>query len=206
MNAVDLAKPFVLRCPNCMAPSAMSEPGTITRCEYCDCPMVWEPVQSLSRDDSRITRLKAEVRSSGSAGGSIMGFGPVAIAANSNGIIQITPQMPFRGRLLYIPPQYAPNFVINNFMIGMRSQFITANAIPASRCSVGEGLEMNMVNAFPGQFMTLDVQNISMQAQTIMGAITGDVAAEGPGMNMRFLDSKSAGAYESSDYRLRRNR
>lgn len=158
-------RPFVLKCPQCMAPT---EQGS-THCRYCAVPLHWEPVSPIDRDDFHVKYPETPADLKGKC---VMGFGPVAVAADSNTTIQMMPQLPVRPFRLYIPRSCAVGFYVDNFTIGMKSQMVHHNSIPAEKFSEDEkGLSMQMDPAYVGQIISLSVSNSTPQMKIIQGAL-----------------------------------
>ncbi len=103
-----------------------------------------------------------------------MGFGLTAIAAGAQQIINANPQVNFRPSRLVIPDNTAPSFMVNDFKIGMRSQLVAPGALPAASFTekaVGTAMSLDTVNV--GQFVTLDVTNVSTQAANFTASLFG---------------------------------
>ncbi len=103
-----------------------------------------------------------------------MGFGLTAIAAGAQQIINANPQVNFRPSRLVIPDNVAPSFMVNDFKIGMRSQLVAPGALPAASFTekaVGTAMSLDTVNV--GQFVTLDVTNVSTQAANFTASLFG---------------------------------
>src|SRR5271156_1704020 len=91
-----ILRPFVLKCPSCMAPvEASSDVGSVTTCEYCHVPLVWEPIESLGRDDQGY-RIKEPERQEGFDDGSnlVMAFPKFVMGGNTTRTFQIQPNLP----------------------------------------------------------------------------------------------------------------
>jgi hypothetical protein len=103
-----------------------------------------------------------------------MGFGLTPVAAGANVIINANPQVNFRPSRLVIPDSVAPSFMINDFKIGMRSQLVAPGALPAqsfTQEAVGTAMALDTVNV--GQFVTLDVTNVSTQTVNFSASLFG---------------------------------
>ena len=103
-----------------------------------------------------------------------MGFGLTAIASGAQQIINANPQVNFRPSRLVIPDTVAPSFMVNDFKIGMRSQLVAPGALPATSFTekaVGTAMSLDTVNV--GQFVTLDVSNVSTQAANFSASLFG---------------------------------
>ena len=103
-----------------------------------------------------------------------MGFGLTPVAAGANTIINAQPQVNFRPSRLVIPDSVAPSFMVNDFKIGMRSQLVAPGALPAqsfTQQAVGTAMSLDTVNV--GQFVTLDVTNVSVQAANFAASLFG---------------------------------
>jgi hypothetical protein len=103
-----------------------------------------------------------------------MGFGLTAIAAGASTTINANPQVNFRPDRLVIPDSIAPSFMINDFKIGMRSQFVAPGSVPAQSFTQGAIdtlMLLDTVNV--GQFVTLDVTNVSTQTVNFAATLFG---------------------------------
>ncbi len=103
-----------------------------------------------------------------------MGFGLTAIPASTQQIINANPQVNFRPSRLLIPDTVAPSFMVNDFKIGMRSQLVAPGALPATSFTekaVGTAMSLDTVNI--GQFVTLDISNVSTQAANFSASLFG---------------------------------
>jgi hypothetical protein len=103
-----------------------------------------------------------------------MGFGLTPVAAGANVIINANPQVNYRPSRLVVPDSVAPSFMINDFKIGMRSQLVAPGALPAqsfTQEAVGTAMHLDTVNV--GQFVTLDVTNVSTQTVNFAAALFG---------------------------------
>jgi len=103
-----------------------------------------------------------------------MGFGLTPVAAGANVIINAQPQVNYRPSRLVVPDSVAPSFMINDFKIGMRSQLVAPGALPAqsfTQEAVGTAMHLDTVNV--GQFVTLDVTNVSTQTVNFAAALFG---------------------------------
>ena len=103
-----------------------------------------------------------------------MGFGLTAIAAGAQQIVNANPQVNFRPSRLVIPDTVASSFMVNDFKIGMRSQLVAPGALPATSFTekaVGTAMILDTVNI--GQFVTLDISNVSTQAANFSASLFG---------------------------------
>jgi len=103
-----------------------------------------------------------------------MGFGLTAIAAGAQQIVNANPQVNFRPSRLVIPDSVASSFMVNDFKIGMRSQLVAPGALPATSFTekaVGTAMSLDTVNV--GQFVTLDISNVSTQAANFTASLFG---------------------------------
>jgi hypothetical protein len=87
-------RPFALKCPECSAPVESGK----TECKYCKVPLVWEPKESLSRDDHwmRIASARASQPPPSSSTNGWLSFGPTTILAMSKKTFKWRPQVPLR--------------------------------------------------------------------------------------------------------------
>ena len=152
-----ILRPFVLKCPSCSAPLESEK----TCCRYCGVPLVWEPIESLSKDDRFYERIEAAL-DDGEPVGATLGFGPTEISCMSEVHLQTQPSIVVRPSHLYVPPNIADDFSIVDLRIGKNSQFISVGALPASAFSVGRGSPIACTDtATPGLIVTLVVRNES---------------------------------------------
>ena len=103
-----------------------------------------------------------------------MGFGLTPVANGANVIINANPQVNFRPSRLVVPDSIAPSFMINDFKIGMRSQLVAPGSLPAqsfTQGAVGTAMALDTVNV--GQFVTLDVTNVSTQTVNFAASLFG---------------------------------
>lgn len=156
-------RPFVLKCPQCSAPLQAPTESARTRCKYCDVPLVWEPVESLSKDD-RFYRMMEEALDDDEPVGATLGFGPTEVSCMSEVHLQTQASIPVRPSHLYVPPNIADSFSIVDLRVGHNSQLVSMGALPASAFSVGRGSPIACKDtATPGLVVTLVVRNESLQ-------------------------------------------
>jgi hypothetical protein len=157
-------KPFVLKCPECSAPTIEGQ----ATCQYCNVPLAWEPIESLSRDD-RFYREREREFEIDETDVVPLGFGPVVVCCNSTTTLQIQAQIVLRPTHLFIPPKIAEHFSVEDFRIGAISCLYSRNPIPGFGFSSGRGMPMSCDTATPGVYITLMVwnkgyQNINFEA------------------------------------------
>lgn len=174
-------RPFVLRCPECMAPL---EPPSVVRgddrgphcsaptlagatiCKYCQVPLRWEPAESLSRDDWNWRRRLEEEDAAADPDVIPIGFGPMVIHMLTRTTFQAQAQLPCRPTHLYVPPHLSNYFSIVDLRVGVDSYFATPNPLPASWFSTGRGSPVACDVAMPGVLITLVVENKSYENKT----------------------------------------
>ncbi len=151
-------KPFVLRCPDCSAPTEEGQ----TRCRYCNVPLAWEPIESLSRDDRFYREREREREPELEADETDvvpLGFGPELMLCNSTKTLQIQAEIILRPTHLFIPPNLADHFSVEDLRIGAYSCLYSKNLLPGSAFSSGRGMPISCDTATPGLFITLKICN-----------------------------------------------
>lgn len=148
-------KPFVLRCPECSAPT----PEGATVCKYCQVPLQWEPVESLSRDDLNWRRRFEEDDAAADPDVVPLGFGPYVTQCMTRTTFQTQAQLPCRPTHLYVPPRLADHFSIVDLRVGKDSCLASQNPLPASWFSTGRGSPVACEVAMPAVLITLTVEN-----------------------------------------------
>ena len=162
-------RPFVLRCPNCSAPT----PSGAATCVYCNVPLVWEPVESLSRDDAH-WRAMEPLDSEADDEPYVIGYGPEVVHAFCTAVLQKVAQVPMLPSRLYVPPRIAEHFSIEDVRVGKDSQMRAASGVlPASAFSVGRGSLIACDAATPGVMVALIVQNKTAASQNFEAMIRG---------------------------------
>lgn len=105
-----------------------------------------------------------------------LGFPTTVIAAGATANIQTQPQIPFRGRRLVIPSDFAGAILVNNLTVGQQSMFPNTNPVPGRVFSeTGVGMDLNLDTAQISQIVTLNVTNTSGGQVTFNAAIIGTV-------------------------------
>lgn len=155
-------RPFVLRCPECSAPT----PEGATTCKYCQVPLRWEPVESLSRDDQNWRRRLEEEDAEADPDVVPMGFGPFVVTCFTRTVFQTQAQLPCRPTHLYVPAEHASSFSIVDLRVGKDSYLVTPNPLPASWFSTGRGSPVACEVATPGVLITLAVENKTAENKT----------------------------------------
>ncbi len=178
-------RPFVLTCPNCVAPldanEAASTDGFPAKCRYCQVPLRWEPAVPLTRDDQmyRYDPTPLPPRASTPQGVSdvVRGIGPVMISGGTLHVVEICPQTVFRPRAFWVEPAIANNFMISNVRVGENSVHIGSGAIPCSACTDGEGLDIfsgyGPVTMSVGVMLQIHVENRSGANWNFSGVLRG---------------------------------
>jgi hypothetical protein len=142
------------------AQSIMASAGAMAPASY-PSPAQWSPLQEVPLPGNGPRTFP-------------MGFGLTAIAAGASTTINANPQVNFRPDRLVIPDSIAPSFMINDFKIGMRSQFVAPGSVPAQSFTQGAIdtlMLLDTVNV--GQFVTLDVTNVSTQTVNFAATLFG---------------------------------
>lgn len=168
-----VSKRVALLCPNCKAPLPIAESYKFSYCAYCkvvSADVAREPLAPLSTEQPYVNE----------DGACWMGIGPHEVRASRVGAsltetIRLPVQLVFRLRKLFIDPSCAHAFDIHDLRIGINSQLISRNSIPASACAVGEGLPCGLSDntATPGIIISLVVSNHTPQTQVLRGILRG---------------------------------
>jgi len=151
-------RPFILRCPECSAPTLEGQ----VACEYCNVPLAWEPIESLSRDDrfyrerERERERELEIDESNVVP---LGFGPEVILYNTTKVLQIQAEIILRPTHLFIPPNIANHFSVENLRIGIDSCLYSKNLLPGSAFASGRGMPISCDTVAPGLFVSLSICN-----------------------------------------------
>lgn len=173
MSAAASFQPFVLKCPECTAPS---EP-LATHCRYCKVQLQWRPIISLSAFE-RYERDEDEVNEPHRP---VLPFGPDACYSNTTINFQIRAQIPFRPHTLTLSPHCADHVLVEDILIGNRSQLIDSNPIPGwAFLSKNPSARIPMDTLSIDQIMTLRIRNVSAQPIMISGVVRGTVPVEPP--------------------------
>ena len=163
--------PFVLKCPECTAPSE----EFATHCRYCKTPLVWRPVISLSSFENY--RVKTKVQEDDGPQRPVLPFGPQPVAPDQTMVFQIQTQLPFKPDSLHLPPSIVEHVLVEDIRIGVRSQFISPAPIPGWAFSPNNpSAKMSFDAAYPGQFITIHIKNVSHHHITVSGIFRGSVA------------------------------
>jgi hypothetical protein len=103
-----------------------------------------------------------------------LGFGPTTITAGSSAIIITQPQVPFKGRRLIIPSDFAGAILINDIKVGKNSQLATSNSLPGRMFTeFAVGVDLGLDTAQISQQVTLNVTNISGATVNFSASLTG---------------------------------
>ena len=103
-----------------------------------------------------------------------LGFGPVTITAGSSQIIITQPQVPFKGRRLIIPSDFAGAILVNDIKVGKNSQLATSNSLPGRMFTeFAVGVDLSLDTAQISQQVTLNVTNISGASVNFTASLTG---------------------------------
>jgi len=153
-------RPLILKCPSCSAPTEENA----TRCKYCNVPLVWEPVESFSRDD-RFYREREREREPEIDETDVvpLGFGPELMLCNCSKTLQIQAEIILRPTHLFIPPNIANHFSVEDLRIGSKSCLYSKNLLPGSAFSSGRGMPISCDTAAPGLFITLKICNKTVE-------------------------------------------
>lgn len=165
--------PFVLKCPECGAPS---EYGAV-QCHYCKVALAWGPQVPLSELDDGVGEPQYEpIR------GPVLGVGPGVVDPGATMRFNVYPQQSFMPTALWIPPFIAPQFEVNSIQIGHREQLIGSSSVPASAFALGEG----MVGIFQdllllGMLAAVTVKNAAFHPVVFSAVIRGEYIRQGTG-------------------------
>jgi hypothetical protein len=161
-------QPFVLKCPECTAPSE----AHATHCRYCKVPLQWRPVISLSA----LAEFKnAPIAITRPDEGPVLPFGPHTVGSDETMVFQIQPQLPFRPKELVLSPHIADKVLVENITIGMRSQFVSPTAIPGwAFRSNNESAKIVFDPLMVGQIMTIHIRSITPEHIGVSGIVRGE--------------------------------
>ena len=166
-------RPFVLRCPNCIAPI---ESG-VTHCGYCKVPYVWEPALPLTRDDQAYRYEPSSTSppsSSPSAHDFVRGIGPCEVHANAVQVFSLAFQEVVRPHKLWVNVNCADAFAISDVRIGTNSVHVGSDTIPARACADGEGLDLfSGETLVPGVRLQIHVVNLTRGNTNFHGLVRG---------------------------------
>jgi len=164
-----VTRPFVLRCPRCLAPTARAA----TACAYCQVPLVWEPRESFGRDDRNFQHGEAAAESDPSAM-VYVGFSQIVYDREPR-TLTIVPTRSFRPTHLFIGSEHAPYLSVEDASVGGKSQRGGNGKLLGSAFSQPGGLRF-----FPhgdiakkGEALLLVLRNESAGAQYCRGYIAG---------------------------------
>lgn len=166
-RAGEARRPFVLKCPECTAPTASGK----TKCAYCGAPLTWRPaISPMAFDDGFISQDVDD-----EPGVVVLPFGPKILHAQSTTVFQCQPQLSMRPTHLYVPERLADSFEIEDVRIGIDSWMIAQGAFPASMCSSGKGLRIfdESAQITVGVIASVIVRNASYENKTFSAAIRG---------------------------------
>lgn len=171
-------RPFVLRCPNCLAGV---ESGT-SKCRYCGAPMVWEPRESLSRDDfwMHAATLASSSDNDADQDKSVAesSLGPALVKYKSTTVFQIHAQVLFRPTHVWVHPAIASSFHIKSVRVGadeVLSLVATSSSIPAIRFMQGRGFPIDSETVTPGVIINVIVENVTLKDEDFIGIVRGRV-------------------------------
>lgn len=173
MHTEAVLRPFVLKCPNCVAPV---EEGAII-CRYCNVRLKWEAVIPIDRDDFRM-KFESAPKSSHTykEDGQYLPFPTVAVPGGSSSSLSAIAQLPFKPARLVVPAEMAEGFYISDFRIGNRSNLISPTSIPATLFTPDKiGLGMGMDTIMPGMMTTLVVINMTAMTRNFTAVLEGKV-------------------------------
>lgn len=102
----------------------------------------------------------------------MLGFGPVIIQSGTTSVITCCPQLPIKPVGLFIPSHIAIGLMVEEFRIGLNSQFVSVNPIPAERFSEREvGIKLACDPCFPGQIISLSIRNTTCSSRVFSAAL-----------------------------------
>lgn len=163
----EASHPFVLKCPECTAPTASGK----TKCAYCGAPLTWRPVISpMALDDGFVSQIADD-----EPGVIVLPFGPQVLPAQTTMVFQCQPQLTVCPTHLYVPEHLAAPFAIEDVRIGVDTWTVAQGAFPASMCSAGKGLRIfdESAQITIGVIASVVVRNTSYEGKTFSGAIRG---------------------------------
>lgn len=105
-----------------------------------------------------------------------LGFVQLAVAIGGVATITASPQVTFRPERFIVPRSIAPNWLINQIVIGKNPQLVSVGQVPAdtfTEDSIDTGLGMDTANV--GQLISLQVQNISGAIADFRATMIGPV-------------------------------
>jgi hypothetical protein len=102
---------------------------------------------------------------------------PGGVAAGTDAVISVLPQVIFRGYKLVVPSDIAGSFLISDIIVGNRSQLVSAGSLPA-RAFQENSLEntLHLDTASVSQQLILKVTNISTNTLRFTAALFGTAA------------------------------
>lgn len=106
-----------------------------------------------------------------------LGFdsGAAGVAAATNVLITSRPQQIFRPERLILSSASAPAFLVNDILVGNRSQLVAAGALPGDAFRPDAfGVRLKMDVARVSQDITLSVTNLTAATQRFNAALIGD--------------------------------
>lgn len=107
-----------------------------------------------------------------------LGFdsGAAGVAAATNVLITSRPQQIFRPERLILSTAAAPAFLVNDILVGNRSQLVAAGALPGDAFRPDAfGVRLKCDVAKVSQDITLSVTNLTAATQRFNAALIGDV-------------------------------
>ena len=104
------------------------------------------------------------------------GMQSLAVAAAATVNVQVQPQVLFRPQRIVIPATIAPSFVINDIIVGNKSQLALAGAIPAEAFTQNADMAPTMLMDTLGISMqfTLNITSIAAAAVDFRAAVYGE--------------------------------
>lgn len=184
-------RPFTLKCPTCMSPTAKPPDGVrASVCKYCNVPLTWEPRESFGRDDfglyydsaradgeevrDRRPPPPADARLPDGVQRFVRGLGPALMYANCAHTFEIMPSLVTRFTHLWIDRSIAQNFIVGAVKIGDRFLTEPNTSLPGAACADGDGLNVfGDETVSVGMKLTIDIVNLSAGHMNFHGILRG---------------------------------
>lgn len=171
-------RPFVLKCPNCIAPlDATGANGRPTHCAFCKVPYVWEPALPIDRDDQAYRYEAPPVTPTSRANTIVRGLGPTLICGGATSVVSVEIREFFRPCALWVSRAYAENFAIADVRVGHGGHTSVKHGeelIPCSACAEGEGLDVfDGCTCAPGSVLSVRVVNLTAVNQNFHAIVRG---------------------------------
>lgn len=160
-----VVQPFVLKCPECGAPSEWGARS----CEYCKVTLTWSAQHPLTEVDDEV----GQPIIASSLEMPAIGVGPVVVVAGGEAVCSVRPQAPFQPRALYIPSTIASAFEVTDIRVGHISQFLAPGGITGTAFSHGEGMQFQWDPCPVGCDIVICVRNLHVEPYIFSAVIRG---------------------------------